>query len=457
MESTLGFAYASFYTNENGCNRIQGVRGRKSTISQLPPSGLGVVVKAALSKTSLRIPDIRREPAYVDFYANSGKDPTMISELAVPAIVNDKAVAILNVESVRINAFSSEDQMLVEILANHVAAALNRIRQEGELRQHYEHLQDLVKERTRQLSESEARFRELADLLPQIVFEIQEDGKIQFLNRLGLRSLGYSEEELQSLNAFQVFSPEEVDRARESANRVMRGETPEDLKESMEKKRRAMMSESPESFKTAMERAGREFILMRKDRSTFPAIIHSTPIIRNGNPAGLRGIAVDITERKQIEEYFLRAKHLAAIGETTAMIGHDLRNPLQGATCAVYLARELLKSWKTEEKEKALELLGVLEDSICYMDKIVSDLQSYAAPVRADPVETNLPELITETLSTIRIPKNVETRLVSHENISRVSIDPVLVKRVLTNLTTNAIQAMPKGGKLTVQCSREGE
>lgn len=432
MQFALGFAYGSFSTTENGYCRVHDFRGESPSVCELDLNGPGIIVKAVADKKSIRISDCAKEPAYVPPYSHPDQARTMLSELVVPIILNGEAVAILNVENTRVDAFSSEDQMLLEILANHVAATLNRIRQEDELRRHSERLQELVEQRTRKLSESEARFRELADMLPQIVFELQRDGRIEFLNREGLRSLGYTEEELQKgLNALGMIRSDEVEQAKESARKAMSGANPDDTK-----------------------RDGREFNLVRKDGSTFPALIYSYPIARNGMAAGLRGIAIDITEQKRIEEQLLKAKHITAIGETAAMVGHDLRNPLQGAAGAVYLIRDLVKSGKTVEEANIAELLDILEGAIYYMDKIVRDLQSYAAPVTVSPIKTDVRTLIEETISSVRLPENVEAKVLAQEDISNIDIDPALLRHVLTNLTINGVQAMPEGGKLTVQCSK---
>jgi len=148
---------------------------------------------------------------------------------------------------------------------------------------------------------------------------------------------------------------------------------------------------------------------------------------------------------------------LAAIGQTAAMVGHDLRNPLQAMTGTLYLAKKLSRSEKVEDRKEAVTLLDTIDDEILYMDKIVSDLQSYAGPVQAEPVETNLPNLIQDTLSSAKIPKNIAITVVAPGALARATVDPVLLKRVLTNLTINAVQAMPKGGKLVIECSKEDE
>jgi len=273
------------------------------------------------------------------------------------------------------------------------------------------------------LRESEARFRELADLLPQIVFETDETGMLTFFNRIGLTLTGYSEEELSNgFNAFQVLPPEDARRALEKMLRVMGGE----------------------------KIGADEYTLLRKDGTSFPIMIYSSAIMREGKAVGLRGIIVDMTERKQMEENLLRSKHLAAIGEAAAMVGHDLRNPLQATTSTLYLAKKLLGSGRTDERDEALGLLEELDNQVYYMNKVVSDLQDYAKPVDAELTETDLPELIKEVISNLKFPPTVQVSTELDEDLTRIMANEVLMKRVLVNLIMNAIQAMPKGGKLTI-------
>ena len=274
------------------------------------------------------------------------------------------------------------------------------------------------------LRNSEARFRELANLLPQIIFEIDEKGNYTFVNRSGRAAAGYTEQDiLNGLNAAQTFVEEDREKIERSIVRLLKGEN----------------------------LRANEYTALRKDGTTFPVLIHSTPIIREGKPVGVRGVAMDITERKQMEEELLRSRHLAAVGEAAAMVGHDLRNPLQATTTTLYLAKKLLSSGKREERGEALGLLNDLDEQVRYMDKIVSDLQDYARPVDTEPTETNLSALILEVIANAKIPPSVTVSTpVATEDSPKVIVSPVLLKRVLVNLVTNAVQAMPNGGRLTI-------
>lgn len=185
---------------------------------------------------------------------------------------------------------------------------------------------------------------------------------------------------------------------------------------------------------------------------------------------------LDITEHKRMENELRRyseqleelveertrklrtAERMAAIGKTAAMVGHDLRNPLQAVVGSVYLIKQRLETMHSTDSSRASELeefLQTIEDQIGYMNKIVSDLEDFAKPVQPQLVETNLNQLITGALHNMAIPQNIEIIIEVEEGFPALKVDPIMMKRVFSNLVTNAIQAMPKGGKLAIRASKK--
>ena len=133
------------------------------------------------------------------------------------------------------------------------------------------------------------------------------------------------------------------------------------------------------------------------------------------------------------------------------MVGHDLRNPLQTVTGELYLANNALDSLaESEEKSSLRESLQVIEEQAVYMDKIVSDLQAFVQPVRIDKTPINLKILLTNVISSVAIPDNIASKTLIKNGFPQIKVDPHLLKRVLINLITNSVQAMPDGGRLTL-------
>ncbi len=129
-------------------------------------------------------------------------------------------------------------------------------------------------EAERTLQEREEKFRELADLLPQAIFEIDPVGRITFINRFGSETLDLDGEEAgKTARVDRLF--EATDRDRLLAQ--MAG---------------IMSSDQPGRFDTTVR---------KRDRTTFPAVIYASPILKTGSVAGLRGIIFDITELKKAE------------------------------------------------------------------------------------------------------------------------------------------------------------
>ena len=90
-----------------------------------------------------------------------------------------------------------------------------------------------------------------------------------------------------------------------------------------------------------------------------------------------------------------------------------------------------------------------------YMNKIVTDLQDFAKPLLPCMEETNLQNLIRSVLPMMNIPETVKVDLVLNEQLPIFRLNAAYIKRMITNLISNAIQAMPKGGKLTIRTCQE--
>ncbi|HVP93425.1 MAG TPA: ATP-binding protein, partial [Acidobacteriota bacterium] len=152
-------------------------------------------------------------------------------------------------------------------------------------------------------------------------------------------------------------------------------------------------------------------------------------------------------------------ERLAAIGQTAAMVGHDIRNPLQSITSDVYLVKsDLHVVPEGEEKENMKESLSGIQNNVDYINKIVQDLQDFVKPLKPTVQETEIEELIQEVLFKNGIPENIHASCKVDEKAKKMIGDPAFLKRILSNLVSNAIQAMPTGGKLEiVACRNEGE
>jgi two-component system sensor histidine kinase AtoS len=138
------------------------------------------------------------------------------------------------------------------------------------------------------------------------------------------------------------------------------------------------------------------------------------------------------------------------------MIGHDLRNPLQGLQYIVDLQKLRFeritpekrgaKDWKEEEA-----LFDRISEQVFYTDKIVADLQDYARPIAPETEAVAIGSLINDVLASL--PHTDHVRILSDVSDLAVTADSHLMHRVLANLILNALQAMPERGTLTINAS----
>jgi signal transduction histidine kinase len=160
---------------------------------------------------------------------------------------------------------------------------------------------------------------------------------------------------------------------------------------------------------------------------------------------------------KKITTQLKEQERLAGIGQTAGMVGHDLRNPLQALVGEVYLIEEELKLLpKSQSRENLKDSVQGIGEQLSYMDKIVSDLQTFVKPVEVKKEPVNMKQLISMVLSLIELPPTIKLTVSVEEELT-VNTDPQLLKRVLVNLANNAIQAMPNGGALNIAAKKAPE
>ena len=124
------------------------------------------------------------------------------------------------------------------------------------------------------LEKSERKFRELADLLPQIIYELDIDGYVTYVNKTGREAFGMTDDDIRT-HASEAVIPEERSRMQENV-------------------KNALMGIRSNFFN--------EYTALRNDGTTFPAIVYAAPMVENDQIVGLRGLIVDISERKTMEE-----------------------------------------------------------------------------------------------------------------------------------------------------------
>jgi signal transduction histidine kinase len=116
---------------------------------------------------------------------------------------------------------------------------------------------------------------------------------------------------------------------------------------------------------------------------------------------------------------------------------------------------ELASTPESEEKKNALESMQEIEKNVDYINKIVADLQDFARPLKPNAEETDIKLVIDELLKKNGLPENVRVSVNVESDATKVLADSTFINRIMYNLVNNAVQAMSKGGKLTIHAFRE--
>ncbi len=267
--------------------------------------------------------------------------------------------------------------------------------------------------------ESEERFRELAELLPETVYEADRNGVFTFVNQTGFEKFGYSQEDLsRGTSVFDMIMPADHARMIATYQRLVKG-----------------------------ERVGLgEYTARKKDGNTFPALVHSTVIYRDGKPAGHRGFVIDMSEKKNLENQLLRAQKMEAIGTLAGGIAHDFNNLLMGI-----LGNISLIILQIDQKHPIYDRLKSMEGYVQRGSDLTKQLLGFARGGKYEVRPTDLGRFIKESSELFgRTKKEIRIHHKTQEGLWTVEVDQGQMEQVLLNLYVNAWHAMPHGGDLYI-------
>jgi PAS domain S-box-containing protein len=165
-----------------------------------------------------------------------------------------------------------------------------------------------------------------------------------------------------------------------------------------------------------------------------------------GQPSAVLVINTDITERRKLEQQFLRAQRLESIGTLAGGIAHDLNNVLTPIMMAIAMLTE------HEDDPERLDTLNTLEMSARRGADMVQQVLSFARGVEGRRVQVEIGDVLrdVERIVNDTFLKNIDLRTSIPRDLWTVSGDPIQLHQVLLNLSVNARDAMPDGGSLAL-------
>ena len=278
---------------------------------------------------------------------------------------------------------------------------------------------------------SEEKFKNFTEFLPQIVFEINTKGEVLYLNKQAYLLTGYSPKDIKNgLNISDVFVKEDLERVLKKSKAIMLGEG----------------------------QTGTEYFAKKKNGEKFPVLIYSSPIIEVNKVLGLRGIIVDITDRKKAEQELIESELKLKESNKTkdkffSIIAHDLKSPF---TSLLGFSELLVNNYDEYDVQQHKEFIGIIHQGVQNTHKLLENLliwsQTQSGIIDYKPKKNNLYLLSSETitlLSQLLVDKSIILRNKIPQDIC-VNADKNMLLTILRNLLSNAIKFTNCEGEIII-------
>jgi two-component system sensor histidine kinase PilS (NtrC family) len=170
---------------------------------------------------------------------------------------------------------------------------------------------------------------------------------------------------------------------------------------------------------------------------------------QQGEETGLVGVFKDLTQIRDLEEEMRRKAWLASLGEMSAGMAHEIRNPLGALAGAMQMLRKDLQADEISQR-----LMDIAVREATRLDSIITEFLQYARPPALNLAEFDLNKVLAETLDLVQHEAQARTNIKIVTSLAGGTlpgqVDQDQMKQVFWNLATNAFDAMPKGGQLTI-------
>jgi len=192
-----------------------------------------------------------------------------------------------------------------------------------------------------------------------------------------------------------------------------------------------------------------ECMLVRSGEPPIPVKLNTTTVkLDDHHGSTVIGIFEDLTNHKRMEEELRRADRLRSLGELSAGIAHEIRNPLTGIATTAQVLKERLAGDVDKER-----FVAVILEEIARLDGIIKSLLNFARPIAPRPSEIALASLIEDALELLADKARERGVNVHFENRlrdDRCVLDGDQIKQVVLNIALNGIEASARGGQVSV-------
>lgn len=271
------------------------------------------------------------------------------------------------------------------------------------------------------LRTSEERFRDFFEGAPVYCYIVSPEGLILDINKAALDALGYEKEELVGKQLMAIYPPEHLSTVQENI-------------ETWRKTGRLQEVEI-------------QVVTKKGERRT---VLLSASAVRNSKGKILYAISVqrDITDRKHLEEQFRQAQKMEAIGRLAGGVAHDFNNLLTVIKGTAQLSLYGLRQ-SDPLRKNIEEIMAAADRAAAFTTQLLAFSRRQVMEVKA--IDIN--QLVQDLDKMLRriIGEDIELVTFLQEGIGMVKADPRQIEQAIVNIAVNARDAMPEGGKLTIE------
>jgi len=266
-----------------------------------------------------------------------------------------------------------------------------------------------------------ARLAAIVECSEDAIISETLEGIIISWNQGAERLYGYTAEEIIGQPILVLYIPEDYQEYRQIMEKIRKGEP----------------------------MASHETVRRRKDGTKINVSLAISPIeIRNGELVGASNVSHDITRVKQLEQQFRQSQKLEAIGRLAGGVAHDFNNLLTVIYGYTQIMLDTVSPGNSQE-----DMLQEIKKAGERAASLTRQLLSFSRNQVLEPKVLDINALVTESEKMLMrlVGEDVDLASVLNPNLGRVETDPRQVEQVLMNLVINARDAMPQGGKLTIE------
>ena len=274
--------------------------------------------------------------------------------------------------------------------------------------------------REEELNRSEERYCELFDNANDIVYTHDLTGNFTTINHAAERVLGYSRQEVLCMNVRDVVMPEQVQVAQEMIARKVAGDA---------------------------SRTEYELDVRSKTGRRVTLEVNTRLIREDGKVVGVQGIARDVTERKRLEWQLSQSQKMEAVGQLAGGIAHDFNNLLTAIIGNAQLGQ--LNPMVTPEVRECLSEVAAASHRAAALTR---QLLVFSRQEQVDRHPMNITVTLGNFMKMLRriIGEHIDVKLITAATVPTVYADSAQLEQVVLNLAVNARDAMPSGGRLTI-------